>query len=399
MKFSSLLSWKEIENWIEKYLHAHREIAWVETIGRSEEDRAIKAVHVTNNSVPMEQKEIALIIAGRHGDELGTRVVGPAVLEWLASNDAQAIRDRQHVIMVPVANPDGCVHEVFGAPGDHISATEQGSLLAVGARYLPDIVMDVHSLGKEKRGLNWGGLEAVIMDQNAAQGEDQYIMGEMAREMVHAAAKEGFPFLLHTLEHYTDFKKTSAALADVSFNNYVNGALYDAFHPLTFGMEVNHFVLSPNETAQSGLAVIKAMLAMGNRVFPWDCYAGYPNRILSGDFLAWIGPRGRNAHERRTSRQEIWSKRRFFESPFVPYREMLDRHSVRITVKYTGEKEIAQGITIGFRLRGTPRINSITANGEHADYHVTQDECSTYVFVDLEAIGRNDIRELMAHVT
>jgi hypothetical protein len=396
MGFSSFLSYDEIENWIGNYIHCHREIAYIESIGQSDEGRAIKAVHVTNNSLPMDEKEIALIIVGRHGDEVGTRVVGPAVLEWLASRDAQEIRDRQHVIVIPIANPDGCIHEVFGAPATHLSDIEKSALLPLGARYIPEIVMDVHSVGKEKRGLNWGGLEAVIIDQNATEGEDQYILGEMARGMLRAAAREGYPFLLHTLEPYGNLKKKAEALAGYSFNNHVNRALYDAFHPLTFGMEVNHFVLRPDETARSGLAVIKSMLEMGSRVFPWEYHPGYPNRILSGDFLAWIGPRGRNAHARRASRKEIWSKRHFFRVPFAPYREMMDRHSVRITVRYAGEEEITNGITIGFRIRGLPRIRSITVNGEHRDYYVKRDECSTYVFVDLEAIKQDDMREVVA---
>jgi hypothetical protein len=396
MEFSSFLSFEEIEKWIEQYIHDNREIASVETIGHSDEQRAIKAIHVTNNSLPMDEKEIALIIVGRHGDELGTRVVGPAVLEWLATNDAKAIRDHQHVIVVPVANPDGCVHEVFGAPVTHLSSLEKSALLPLAAKYLPDIVIDVHSVGKEKRGLNWGGLEAVIIDQNATEGEDQYILGEMARKMLHAAAREGYPFLLHTLEPYGNRKKKAEALTNSSFNNHVNRALYDAFHPLTFGMEVNHFVLRPDETAQSGLAVIKSMLKMGNHVFSWDYHAGYPNRILSGDFLAWIGPRGRNAQQKRISRKEIWSKRRFFEVPFAPYREMLDMHSARITVKYLGEHAIASGITMSFRIRGTPRIKTITMNDEKIDYYVKTDECSTYVFLDLETLNKDDMREVVA---
>jgi hypothetical protein len=396
MKFSSFLSYDEIEDWIEHYLHDHREIAHVDSIGQSDERRPIKAVHVTNNSLPMDEKETALIILGRHGDEVGTRVVGPAVLEWLASRDAQEIRDRQHVIVIPIANPDGCIHEVFGAPAAHLSDSEKGSLLPLGDRYIPDIVMDVHSVGKEKRGLNWGGLEAVIINQNAAEGEDQYILGEMARQMLHAAAGEGYPFLLHTLEPYQDLKKKREALAGYVFNNHVNGVLYDAFHALTFGMEVNHFVLRPDETARSGLAVIKSMLEMGNRIFPWEYHPGYPNRILSGDFLAWIGPRGKNAHARRISRKEIWSKRRFFKVPFAPYREMPDRHSVRITVRYAGEQAIAGGIAIGFRIRGLPKIRSITVNGDHRDYYLKRDECSTYVFLDLERIEKDDTREVVA---
>jgi hypothetical protein len=243
--------------------------------------------------VPIGDKEIALIIIGRHGDELGTRVVGPSILDWLASEAAQKTRDHQHVIVVPVANPDGCVHNVFGLLVHHLSDLEKRTLLPLGEKYVPDIVIDVHSVGKEKFALNWGGLEGVIIDQNAKAGKDQYILGEMAREIIHGAARAGYPFLLHTLEYYQQLRKKADGLPESKFNNHVNGALYKAFHPLAFGMEVNYFVLSPHDTAQSGLAVITAMLERGNRISPWEYYPGYPNRILSGDFLVWIGPRGK----------------------------------------------------------------------------------------------------------
>jgi uncharacterized protein YneR len=398
MKIESYFAYEEIDNWIEQYENDNGEIASVERIGHSNEGRAIKAVHVTNNSLPIYDKEIVLIIIGRHGDELGTRVIGPAVLEWLASKAAQETRDRQHIIVVPVANPDGCVRKVFGLPAHHLSDLEKRTLLPLGEKYVPDIVMDVHSVGEEKFGLNWGGLEAVIIDQNAKAGEDQYILGEMAREMIHGAARAGYPFLLHTFEHYQQLRKKADGLSESVFNNHVNGALYKAFHPLTFGMEVNHFVLSPHDTAQSGLSVITSMLEKGNSISPWEYYPGYPNRILSGDFLAWIGPRGRSAQERRNSRKEIWPKRNFFEAPFNPYRAMLDDHCVRVIVRYSGDEEITNGFTMSFRIRGTPRIKSITMNNENVDYYIKCDECSTYVFLDVERIGKNDVREVVAQL-
>ena len=396
MKIESYFTYEEIEKWIEQYENKNREIASVESIGYSDEGRAIKAVHVTNNAVPISDKEIVLIIIGRHGDELGTRVVGPSVLEWLASNAAKEIRDRQHIIVVPVANPDGCVHTVFGLPAYHLSDFEKRTLLQLGEKYIPDIVMDVHSVGKEKFGLNWGGLEAVIINQDAKAGEDQYILWEMAREMIHSAARAGYPFLLHTLEYYQQLRKKADRYSGSAFNNHVNGALYEAFHPLTFGMEVNHFALSPHDTAQSGLSVIESMLQKGNGISPWEYYPGYPNRILSGDFLAWIGPRGRSAEERRNSRKEIWQKRNFFEAPFNPYREVSDGHSLRIFVRYSGDEEITNGVTLSFRIRGTPKFNSITMNNENVDYYSKRDECSTHVFVDVERIEKNDVREIVA---
>ena len=396
MGFSSFISYEEISNWVEQYVNSNKKIAYVEIIGQSNEGRDIKAIHVTNNALPIDDKEVALIIIGRHGDELGTRVVGPALLEWLASKEAKRTLDCQHIIVVPVANPDACVHGVFGLPVHHLSDLEKRSILQLGEKYIPDVVMDVHSVGKEKYGFNWGGLEAVVIDHNANAGEDRFILQKMAGEMVNAGAKAGYPFLLHTLEPYQILRKKAEVLSELVFNNHVNGALYASFHSLTFGMEVNHFVLSPNDTAKSGLAVIKSMLEMGNHVFPWEYYPGYPNRILSGDFLASVRPKGKNANERRNSRKEIWSKRNFFEVPFNPYREMLDDRSVKITVKYSGEEEITDGITINFRIRGTPKIKRINMNDENIDYYVKKDKCSTYVFLDLETIKENDVREIVA---
>lgn len=396
MRFDSFLSYEEIDTWIEQYAEKNKEIAYVEIIGQSNEGRDIKAIHVTNNALPGDDKEVALIIIGRHGDELGTRVVGPAVLDWLASEDARKTINRQHIIVVPVANPDACVHAVFGLPIYHLSGLEKRSILPLAARHIPDVVIDVHSVGKEKFGFNWGGLEAIVIDHNANAGEDQCILRNMARQMVDAGARAGYPFLLHTLEPYQNLRKKADLLSEFVFNNHVNGAMYGAFHSLTFGVEVNHFVLGPNDTAKSGLAVIKSLLEMGNTVFPWEYHPGYPNRILSGDFLASIRPRGKKAHERRNSRKEVWSKRNFFEAPFDPYRKMVDDHSVNITVKYSGEGEITSGITISFRIRGTAKFRKITANDETIEYYVKRDECSTYVFLDLERIEKSDFYEIVA---
>lgn len=176
----------------------------------------------------------------------------------------------------------------------------------------------------------------------------------------------------------------------------MNVSLYDAYHALTFGVEVNHFALNPSETAESGLAIVKSALKMGNRVFPWEFHAGYPNRIITGDFLASIRPQGKDARERRRSRKDLWQKRRFFKEPFDPYREVCDKQSVNATVKYAGESEIAGGITVSLRIRGMPEIKSVAADGEGVKYYRKEDACSTYLFVELDAIKTDDTREIVA---
>lgn len=396
MQFDTFIDYETLEDFVDRFVSSHGKIARLEIIAESIEGRPIRAVHLTNPDVPDKDKEVALIIFGRHGNEIGTRVVAPALFEWLASDAAREILDRQHIIVVPVANSDGCAHEVFGLPVYHLSGLEKRSLLPLAANYPPDVVLDIHSLGKETgMGLNWGGLEAIVIDHMADAGEDQVILREMAREMIQSAAAEGYPFLLHTLEPYQHSRKRADALTDYAFNNHVNAALYDTYHALTFGVEVNHFALNSYETAESGLSIIKSVLKMGNRIFPWEFHAGYPNRIISGDFLASIRPRGKDAGERRRSHKEIWEKRRFFKMPFDPYREVHDKHSVRATVKYAGESEIAGGITVSLRIRGMPKIKSVAVDGERIDYYKKEDACSTHLFVELETIKTDDTREIV----
>ena len=74
----------------------------------------------------------------------------------------------------------------------------------------------------------------------------------------------------------------------------------------------------------------------------------------------------------------------------------MDDHSVRIFVRYSGDEEITNGFTMSFRIRGKPRFKSITMNNENVDYYSKRDKCSTYVFIDVERIEKNDVREVVA---
>jgi hypothetical protein len=83
-------------------------------------------------------------------------------LDWLASDAARDILTNQQVIVVPVANPDGCAKQIFGLPTDRLSSLEKETVVNFGLSCIPDVVIDVHSVGKQKYGYNWGGLEAII---------------------------------------------------------------------------------------------------------------------------------------------------------------------------------------------------------------------------------------------
>ncbi len=379
---SSFLAYSELMGWISEFADQNQDIVLLKTIGRSNEGRDVQAVEITDRNLPIENKEVVLIILGRHGDEIGTNVVGNALLQWLALPEAAHYLKAQHILIVPTANPDGCFKKKFGLPVDRLSAFEKDSFIEFGLKYIPDVVVDVHSVGEKKNGFNWGGLEAVVVDENANEGEDALVLRKMADKMIEGASVAGFPFLLHTTEYYKNLRAIVGKLRESGFNNYANRVFYDAFHSLTFGVEVNHYVLSPEETAQSGLSVIQALLEMGLQTFPWEYYPGYPNRIICGDFLASIRPYGKTSSERRASRKELWLNRHNFEQPYNPYRKMLDKNSVDIIFKYSGEKMIENGLTVGVRMRGKTTPQKVFVNGESVNSYWKTDECSIYVWID-----------------
>lgn len=356
----------DIDQDLDRFADGHSDIAHIESLGLSAEGRDVKAVYVTDNSIPATEKEVAVVVCGRHGSELGTRVVGTALLDWLSSAEGEETRRRQLVIVVPVANPDGCMREEFWAPGDGLSETEENTIAALARAYQPDAVMDVHS---------WGGVldgEAIVTANTSDSGEDAFIHRALGTKMVEEAARQGYPFLLH-----------SVRLPD-GYNNFFCGMCYGHFHSLVFGMEVNHSFLKPEETVESGMAIIKTLLNEGNTRSPWEPHVGYPNRILLGDFFTAIRSTGSNAAERRTSRSEIWRNRKCFT---VPQREFLAPHTIRVATEYAGAS-LSGGYALVCRIRGSPDFKTIRLNGKDVEATTYEDNCSTYVCVDIHPSGK-----------
>jgi hypothetical protein len=356
----------EIYQKLDQFVSTHADIARMESLGQSAEGREIKAVHITDYGIPEEQKEVALVICGRHGNELGTRIIGLALLNWLASAEGALTRRRQLVVVVPAANPDGCVRQEFWAPRDGLSETEENTIGALARAYRPDAVIDVHSWGAARYG------EAVVTANTFDHGEDVFIHGSIAAKMTAQAATAGYPFLIRRIR-----------LSD-TYNNFYCGMCYETFHSLVFGMEVNHGFLKPEEAAESGLAVLETFLNEGSRQSPWERYAGYPNRILIGNLIASVRATGADSADRRNSRCEIWRNRKFFT---VPQTEFKDSGTVRVALEFAGEA-LSSGFALSCRLRGFPELKGILLNGKIVEPTTHRDNCSTYVSVDIHPTGK-----------
>jgi len=363
----------EIYQGLDEFVSANPDMARIETLGTSAEGREVKAVYVTDRSIGAAEKDVAFVICGRHGQELGTRVVGLALLDWLSSAEAEDTRRRQLVAVVPVANPDGCVRGEFWAPNDKLSETEASTIGRLAERHQPDAVMDVHS---------WGGVldgEAVVTGNTSASGEDVFIHGSIAATMTERAAAKGYPLLIH---------RTGLSNA---YNNFYCGMCYENFHSVVFGVEVNHSFLDPKECAESGMAVIEAFLDAGNTRSPWEPHAGYPNRLLLGDFFTSVRAAGSTAAERRKSRSEIWRNRRWFKAP---QREFLPPNAIRVKTEYAGEP-LSSRFALVCRIRGLSRPKTVRLNGKNVEAAAYSDRCSTYVSIDLHPSGKEEYEVLI----
>jgi len=334
----------------------------LETLGSSSEGRPVRAAFVTDPGSSLSEKEVAVVVCGRHGNELGTRVVGLALLRWLASEEGGPTRQRQLVVVVPVANPDGCVQEEFFAPNDGLSDTEQRTIGQLASSLQPDAVLDVHSMSS-------GDTEAVITAHTSEAGEDEFIHRAVGLKMVEGAARAGYPFALRRVRLSADY------------NNFFCGMCYERFHSLAFGMETNHFTLTPDESAESALAAITPLLRGGNQRACWEVEPGYPNRITVGDFFISLRATGTCREEIRQSRCQLWRARHNFT---WPRREMPNPHTLRVSTEYTGEEE-GFAFSLCCRLRGQPEIDNVSLNETQADFRTCSDDCSTYVFVDASA--------------
>lgn len=317
MEFDSYWPFETLVRWCEELAADNPGLVSIQELGRSPEGRPIYAVVVTDAATPDAQKECALIVCGRHGHELGTRIAGPALLSWLVGPEAREIRRAQRIVVVPCANPDGCVREEFWAPKDSLSATEEATLGDLLRGETPDVLLDIHSWGDVLDG------EAVVMGLTADFGVDMLTYCATAWELAETAAAAGYPVLIH------------CATASAGYNNFLCEPAYEQFHTLALGAEVNHAFLTPDETAESALCIQRGLLRLGNRTAPGELVHGYPVRTILGNEMTSIRAAGENNAELRESRATLWRLRREFTSL---ERSLASSSALSVGFAYTGEQ-------------------------------------------------------------
>lgn len=399
---------REVYSWIDNFVNDNNEIAEKIVLGRSEDDKwEIPAVAITNKSIPNEEKQTAVVTLARHGQELGTRVVGPEIMQYLITDDASEIRDKQLVIVVPVVNPIGFVLGEFHSSMTSLTKTERLVLGKLFRENPPDAIIDYHSLGKSE-GCKYdrGDMEVIIPANTTKWAMDEQIHQYVAQAMKDFAEAAGWPYEIHTLEdlasyyfggpeignmpwrymqekvyllHTQDFYDNYDVPEESAYTNYTCGPAYLKWHSLVIGMETNHHGISkPQDIAASGLAPCVALLKMGLARLNWEKDEGYPVNILHGDFRISLRPVGKNAAERRLSRIQIWNERHNFS---LPLREMPDQETTVAKVRYFG-RALPMEFALCLRMRQVS-ITSVTTEEKEIQFTTFRDNCSLFIHIPI----------------
>ncbi|MBN1683563.1 hypothetical protein JW865_08445 [Candidatus Bathyarchaeota archaeon] len=399
----------ELFTWIDNYVKSNKEFAIKRIAGRSQDHKLeIPAVFVTNKNIPDDNKQISIITLARHGQERGARVVGPEILNYLSTNDAKPIRDKQIVIIVPILNPEGFILDEFHSSMYGITDTEKEVLGNLCNSYHPDMMVDYHSLGRlEGSKYDHGDMEVIIPANTTKWGMDEQIYKNTADRMVEYCALKGWPFEVHTLEDLANYYfgdqetgkipwkylKEKVYLLNIQdfyenynlpnnnnigYTNYTCGPAYLKWHTLVFGIETNHWSLKAEDIAMSGLAPCVSLLKMGQEKFPWEKTEGFPINLLYGDFRISIRAIGNSRSEIRKNREEIWNEKDKFN---ILQRELINPETTLARIGYTGDK-FPLRLALCLRMR-QKTIKRVLIEDKKIPFETFKDVCSTFVYIPL----------------
>lgn len=410
---------RELYEWFDRFASAHAPFIEKRRLGTSPGKREIRGFFVTNPAIPNHNKQTALIVLNRHGQEAGGRVVGPEILNYLVSDDAKGIRDSQLVIVIPVLNPDGVVANKFNSSRTQITNLERAVIGPIVRATPPDVMLDYHSLGQSNGARNdRGDLEVIITANTSRWAMDEQVHQYVGRKMAEASEQAGWPYEVHSIDDlwvyyfgerkignqpWTALKQKTFVLDTISptdgydspeddmeieaiedaasgYTNYICAPAYQQYHTAIFGAEVNHWSMTrPDDQAKSGLAPCEALLKLGSERFPWEKDPGYPVNLIQGDFRNSIRSVGATAADRRASRIRLWNQRMYFDTP---HRFMPDPATTVAKVRYIG-KDLPLDFAVCLRMRHE-KIDSVTRGNQGVPFETFKDNCSTYVYVPVK---------------
>jgi hypothetical protein len=376
----------EVERHARELAARHPTLVCVESAGETGERRPILAVTVTDPQAAADDKQHALIVAGQHGEEESGRLLALALLDWLVTDDAAAVRARQQIVVMPNVNPDGAERNTHATPQgiqpnlDHSrtgpKSPEGRAVEKVAFDVQPELFVDMHARGSA--GCSYG---MVLYPRPRVYTEDDNLLHSLAAAMAAAGEQAGLPYATHPLT-WPGWGGDTADEASTTLFAYRN---FKSLVLLTETPESDTHSLPAELRARSGLAMLTTLLAYGNRRHAFSRYDGYPFGLIGMSYAGVVAV-GKTAAARRASRVALWKNADGFDGPKLALPEEQARK--RFTFVYSGSP-VAEGSGLQIRAAGRMNVASVTLDGraltvsETDGYGTWHDGCSTFVVVVL----------------
>ncbi len=286
----------------------HPDKVSVEVVGQSVGGSDLFLVSVTDRAVPDDDKQIPLFLGAEHGNEHSATTALLRVLDWLVTPEAEDVRRRQKVLLMPCVNPDGYdTWRQSNVNGVNLYADysltepptqpESRAVWEVMERFAPEVVGACHGHWRRVR-------TAAFENCQGSYGTSRFDRTHsrlFAEEVNRACDEAGYP--QDRMEE--DAERILSPLPGHEGHNFRSGDgitpgvyAYNRFHSLLFSMEIM------NE--ESGLVKIRKILELGNQAWRYEPAPGYPVRVVCPPEPFAVAAYGQTAAERRESRLELW---------------------------------------------------------------------------------------------
>ena len=276
-------------------------VEWI-AAGTSEKDRTpLPFVKITDNTVPVDEKQVMIVTGGVHGCEECGRATVMAFAEWLVSSGRPHL-STQCFLICPCLNPDGTrinrsetgtgknICFSFSPGTDENDVPEAAAVWTLVNEYYPECCVDVHGLA----GGSFG--DTIYVTPGLSGNLSTQIGFATAYEMSEQAASAGFcqrdPYLQ---KEYNDL---SSGLC------WVKKAAWE-LNALSFTVETTEHLRPLSESVWSGLTRLIRLVEIGERQQWYQPYPGYPVDILTDSGVTALMPHGTTPGERRRSRKEL----------------------------------------------------------------------------------------------
>ncbi len=320
----------QIYKTVETLERKHTKFLRCECIGKSVDGRKIISVRLSDFSISDADKQVIIFVAVEHGHERNGAAVLLKLIDWLINSDeGKNTLTKQIVYIVPVVNVDeyagkGNLRNRNGVnlfcdynfDGSTPSQPESQAVWKLLEKIKPDALASLHGLSQDELASGYHRVWESTGVAYSSQYERCYSRKVIDRINV-AAEQAGFPQDLGE----EDIERILPRIPGYEYHSFpsfelnatIGSYCYNRFHTLSTVMEIG--------TIASGFIRAREFLRIGNERWEYECYRGYPNRIITSPGISsfLVKSAGKTASERRSNRVKLWKHSNDILSGIAPY--------------------------------------------------------------------------------